>query len=339
MAADTERVQYHQLLGMGMQLNLAEVQVNVSTESSVLSESPRVDILLLRREGAAWTDAQRARLPDGLRDSTAAHVLVEFKYTESVTEDGILQAAAYDLFYRQAQNLSREQTLPVLMSARTPHRSRLDEWGFEETQRGVFRARLPIMRRVLLLALNRLPATSNNAMVKLFASRDREREAGFAALDRRVLEESLDLHVYVLGLMQTLNVKGELDMAETLTPERVMEYGKRIRELIIETGTPEERLAGLSPEEILARFSLDERLAGLSPDEILARFSPDEILSGLSPDEILARFSLDERLTGLSPDERLTGLSPDERLTGLNSAERRELLRRLQEEFDAADNS
>ena len=93
MASDTERVQYHQLLGMGMQLNLAAVQVNVTTESSVLTESPRVDILLLRREGAAWTDAQRARLPDGIRDSTAAHVLVEFKYTESVTEDGILRAA------------------------------------------------------------------------------------------------------------------------------------------------------------------------------------------------------------------------------------------------------
>ncbi len=274
MASDTERVQYHQLLGLGMRLNLAAVHVNVTTESSVLTESPRVDILLLRREGAAWTDAQRARLPDGIRDSSAAHVLIEFKYTESVTEDGILQAAAYDLFYRQTQNLSREQTLPVLLSAKTPHRSRLDELEFEETQQGVFRTRGPYVGRVLLLALNRLPATSNNAMVKLFASREREREAGFAALDRYVFEESLDLHAYVLGLSRTLNVKGELDMAETLTPEKVMEYGKRIRELIIETGTPEERLAGLSP---------------------------------------------------------------DERLTGLNSAERRELLRLLQEELDAAD--
>ena len=56
-------------------------------------------------------------------------------------------------------------------------------------------------------------------------------------------------------------------MAETLTPEKVMEYGKRIRELIIETGTPEERLAGLSP---------DERLTGLSPDEIRAGLNSAE---------------------------------------------------------------
>lgn len=55
-----------------------------------------------------------------------------------------------------------------------------------------------------------------------------------------------------------VNVRTELNMAEVLTPEQVLEYGMRIRELIFETGTPEERLAGLSPEE---------RLAGLNPEE------------------------------------------------------------------------
>ena len=129
MTDSPTRVQYHQLLGSGMQLNLTAVQVFVTTESSILSESPRVDILLLRREGEAWNQAQRARLPDGIRDSPAEHVLVEFKYTESVTEDGILQAAAYDLFYRQVQRLSKEQTLPVVLSAKTPQKSRLGQVG------------------------------------------------------------------------------------------------------------------------------------------------------------------------------------------------------------------
>jgi hypothetical protein len=275
------RVQYHQLLGSGMQLNLTAVQVFVTTESSILSESPRVDILLLRRQGKAWNEAQRARLPDGVRDSAAAHVLVEFKYTESVTEDGILQAAAYDLFYRQVQRLSKEQTLPVVLSAKTPQKSRLDEWGYQEVQKGVFRTTIPFVGRVMLLALNRLPARTNNAFVKLFASREQEREAGFASLEKSVLAESSDMHAYVLGLRQTLNVKGGSTMAEVLTPEKVLEYGKRIRQLVFETGTPEERLAGLSPDEILAALSTDEILAHLSPDEILARLSPDEILAGL----------------------------------------------------------
>ena len=256
MTNSTARVQYHQLLGSGMQLNLTAVQVFVTTESSILSESPRVDILLLRREGEAWNEAQRARLPDGVRDSAAAHVLVEFKYTESVTEDGILQAAAYDLFYRQVQRLSKEQTLPVLLSAKTPQKSRLALWGFEEVQRGVFRTTIPFVGRVMLLALNRLPARSNNAYVKLFASRERERDAGFASLDKSVWAESVDMYAYVLGLRQTLNMKGELNMAEVLTPEKVLEYGRKIRQLVFETGTPEERLAGLSAEERRKLFRL-----------------------------------------------------------------------------------
>ena len=256
MTNSTARVQYHQLLGSGMQLNLTAVQVFVTTESSILSESPRVDILLLRREGEAWNEAQRARLPDGVRDSAPAHVLVEFKYTESVTEDGILQAAAYDLFYRQVQRLSKEQTLPVLLSAKTPQKSRLARWGFEESQRGVYRTNIPFVGRVILLALNRLPARSNNAFVKLFASRAQERDAGFASLEKSVLAESVDMHAYVLGLRQTLNVKGESNMAEVLTPEKVLEYGRKIRQLVFETGTPEERLAGLSAEERRKLFRL-----------------------------------------------------------------------------------
>lgn len=264
MADEKARVQYHRLLGSGMRLSLAAVQVNVTTESSILSDSPRVDILLLRREGEAWTAAQRARLPDGVRDSAAAHILVEFKYTESVTEDGILRAAAYDLFYRQVQKLSRKQTLPVVLSAKTPQRRRLAKWGFEESQRGVFRTNLPFVGRVLLLVLNRLPASSNNALVKLFASRKQERDAAFASLYRDETAESTELHAYVLGLSQTLNVKGELNMAEALTPEKVLEYGKRIRELVFETGTLEERLAGLNAEErrALLRLLQEEMDAG-----------------------------------------------------------------------------
>lgn len=283
MADNTARVQYHRLLGSGMRLSLAAVQVNVTTESSILSESPRVDILLLRRAGAAWTEAQRARLPDGIRDSSAAHILIEFKYTESVTEDGILQAAAYDLFYRQVQRLSRRQTLPVMLSAKTPQKSRLAKWGYEESQRGVFHTELPFVGRVMLLALNRLPAEPNNAIVKLFASLKQERDAGFTSLDKDVFAESTELHAYVLGLSQTLKVKGELNMAEVLTPEKVMEYGMRIRELIFETGTPEERLAGLG---------VRERLAGLSPEEILECLSPNQILAGLNYGERLALLRL-----------------------------------------------
>ncbi len=109
--------QSHQLLGTLLQLSLTPVQISVNIEVDLLSESPKADILLMRREGETWSASQRARLPDGVRDSAAGHVLLEFKYTESVNETVLAQAGAYDHFYRQAQKLPAEQALTVALSA------------------------------------------------------------------------------------------------------------------------------------------------------------------------------------------------------------------------------
>ena len=264
----------------------------------LLGKPPKADILLLRREGEAWNAAQRARLPDGVRDSAAAHVLVEFKYTESVNETALAQAVAYDHFYRQGQRLSEEQALTVLLSARTPRKDRLEKWGYEEEQKGVFCSHLPLLRRVRLLVLNRLPPQPHNAFVKLFASRKREREAAFAALDMPMVAESPDLHAYMVGLQMALEVKGEVNMAEMLTPEKVMEIGEKVRQRILEMASPEERMKGLDLNKVNPKLR----------QRILEMASPEERLSGLDPNEILA---------------------------GINTAERRTLLRLLQEEVDA----
>lgn len=67
-------------------------------------------------------------------------------------------------------------------------------------------------------------------------------------------------------------------------------------------------------DEIRRRFmqnsTVEERLAGLSPEDLLKRLSPEERLRGLG---------LEERLRGLGPEERLRGLGPEdlERLAAL----------------------
>ena len=253
------RFQSHQVLGRLLQLSLAPVEIAVHVEVDLLGESPKADVLLLRREGDAWNAAQRARLPDGVRDSKAGHVLLEFKYTESINENALAQAVAYDYFYRQAQRLREEQALTVALSARTPQKSRLAEWGYREQQDGVYRSPLPLLRRIWLLVLNDLPPNPHNAYVKLFASREQERGAAFAALDSPTITESVPLHAYMMGLQQTLELKGEGDMAELLTPDRIMEIGEEIRQRVLETATPEEKLAGLGPQERLEGLTDSER--------------------------------------------------------------------------------
>lgn len=277
------RFQSHQVLGRLLQLSLSPVEIAVHVEVDLLGESPKADVLLLRREGDAWNAAQRARLPDGVRDSPAGHVLLEFKYTESINESALAQAVAYDYFYRQAQRLREEQVLTVALSARTPQKSRLAEWGYRERQDGVYRSPLPLLRRIWLLVLNDLPPSPNNAFVKLFASRGPERAAAYAALDSPTITESVPLHAYMMGLQQTLELKGEGDMAELLTPDRIMKIGEEIRQRVLETATPEEKLAGLGPQERLAGLELQERLAGLTDSErkILFRLLREEL--GMPP--------------------------------------------------------
>ena len=164
--------------------------------------------------------------------------------------------------------MPEEQALTVVLSARTPRKARLEEWGYRELQKGVLRSPLPLLRRVWLLVLNDLPPHPHNAFVKLFASREQEREAAFAALNASPVTESSSLNAYITGLQQTLEVKGESNMAETLTPDMIMEIGEKVRKRVLETATPEERLTGLTTAErrLLLRL-LQEELGTPSGEE------------------------------------------------------------------------
>ena len=272
MTPKTVLTDSHKVLGTLWHYSLTQVQIKVDLEPKLLGDSPRADILLLRREGDAWNAAQRARLPDGVRDNAAGHVLVEFKYTESANESALAQAVAYDHFYRQGQRLSEKEVMTVLLSAKTPRNERLASWGYEEVQKGVFRSPLPLLRRVWLLALNRLEPQPHNAYVKIFASRAQERETAFATLDMPTAEEEADLQSYILGLRTTMKEQGEDEMKRGLTPEKILEIGEQVRDFVLETTKPENVgetlrrriLETISPAERLAGLDVEERLAGMS---------------------------------------------------------------------------
>ena len=255
--------QPHKIFSGSLLESLTPVEITIHIEVDLLGESPKADILLLRREGEAWNEAQRARLPDGVRDNAAGHVLVEFKYTESVNPKALAQAIAYDYFYRQGQKLREEQVQTVIVSARTPRKERLETWGYEELQKGVFLGPPPVLDRVWLLVLNDLPAEPHNAFIKLFASKKRERQAAFAALDAPTLTESPSLLAYMFGLRQIFGAEGEGEMAEKLTPEKVMEIGEQVRRKALEAATLDDFDESLR-RRILEEASTEERLVGLT---------------------------------------------------------------------------
>ena len=127
------RTQWHRLLGKLLELLLTPVGITVQTEIAITSDPPKVDILLLRRIGDRWTEEQLRLLCDGLRDTQAAYLLVEFKYSESLNATALLQALSYDYFYRQSQLLTESQVQTFVMVARTPHSKVLKYFGYIAT--------------------------------------------------------------------------------------------------------------------------------------------------------------------------------------------------------------
>jgi hypothetical protein len=160
LASAKPQTDRHRLLGALLEALLTPVGITVQ------SEAPRADILLLRREGSHWTTEQRIRLPDGVCESTASHVLLEFKDSKTVNIAALVQAVAYDYFYRQTQRLGEANVLTLVVSAKTPRKATLHQFGYRQTETpGVYHSVQLLLRRIPLLVLNELRDEPHNAFI------------------------------------------------------------------------------------------------------------------------------------------------------------------------------
>ncbi|MBF0200636.1 MAG: hypothetical protein HQK66_04865 [Desulfamplus sp.] len=136
-----ENTRWHVILGDVWEKQLTPVNITVKTDFPIMSSSPRGDILLMRRDDPDWTDEQMKLLPDGIRDTKADHILVEFKFTESANHDALKQALSYDFFYKRVQeSIASERVQTFILSSKTPLEDIRKEMGFtKETKQGVYK--------------------------------------------------------------------------------------------------------------------------------------------------------------------------------------------------------
>ena len=278
-----------------------------------MSDPPKVDIVLLRREGERWSEEQLHLLCDGIRNTIARHVLVEFKYSESLSVDALLQALGYHYFYRQSQSLSEAELQTFVMVAITPRRQLLEHFGYSVSEvPGVYRSQQPLLEKVQLIVLNQLQPSPHNAFVQCFASQRRVYQSAFTEiqkLDEAQLSQSA--WALVAGLQRQREQKGEImkAQAEELTAERLIEIGSETRKFVLATLSAEDKrqvIAHMRPEDLLAGIAPEDRLAGLAPEDRLAGLAPEEV------EQLVEKVPLEQRLTGLAPEERLAGLAPEE---------------------------
>ena len=275
--------QWHLWFAQFLEYLLSPVGIIVQSEVPV---SGKIDILLLQRENGQWTDEQLARLPDGVRDSQAARILMEFKYTESLNREIILQTLGYETFYKRNKELNDGDVQTFLVTAKHPQTDTRKKLGYQDTkQAGVYKHPQWPLSLVTLISLNKLSNKPHNMWVKCFATHHAQRKKAFEYLKKFGGQfMTKPFKWFIAGLWEYwFKLKGE-EMDITLTPKELSEMGKMWLPIL----TAEERLAGLSAPERLTGLSAPERLAGLSAPEVLANFKPDERLAGLSASEIEA---------------------------------------------------
>ncbi|MFN8439753.1 MAG: hypothetical protein U0175_03235 [Caldilineaceae bacterium] len=280
--ATLEQTNWHLLLGMLLKALLGFVGIIVQTEVNLARKPLKLDILLIRRDEPFWTEAQFARLPDGIRQRSEPNILCEFKYTESLNRDALVQALNYETLYRIENELKDTQLATFVVSAKTPQRKFLAEYGYTKSEMsGVYRTTTAGWNRVGLIVLNELSDEAHNAFFKCFASRKNARKAAFGLLER--LDGTIGTAAVweiVAGLRSLFAEAEEKMMNEiVVTPEYVQSLGAGIRRMIINTMTPKERLEGLAPEERVEGLAPEERLEGLSPEEIVAQFDAEDLLA------------------------------------------------------------
>ncbi len=274
------KTRWHHLLGKLLEELLTPVNISVFTDFAVMSDTPQADLLLLRRSASVWTAAQLARLPDGIRDCQAGQILIEFKYTESFNEKALLQALGYDTFYKRAKDLTEADVQTFLVVSKTSAPATVADFGYEESplRPGVFYTPQRGFRNVILMSLNELTNAPHNAFFKCFTSRRQEKRKAFELLKHSGLRAlTLRLEQFLAGLWEYwFQLKGE-DMKIELTPEQVIEMGKMWGDVHLSLLPVEQRLAGLTPHEVLSRFKPEERVRGLTPQDVLSQFNPEDI--------------------------------------------------------------
>jgi len=273
----TIKTPWHVAFGEVLGAFFHPMHLSVEPNVSVMGKLPEADILLFRPETPKWTNEQRQRLPDGIRQSQAHYILIEFKYTESVTQSAFVQAQAYEYFYKQYKSLKDKDIQTFVVTAKKPRYPTRKKWGYEQAvYPGVYKSNHELLKRIPLISLNELSAKLHNAYFKLFASHKVVRERVFKQLERNkaipTLPEPLESLLSGLRLL-----KGEEDMNIEMTPEFVQEMGRKWGKEYLARLPLEKRLAGIKPADRLAGIKVADRLAGIKVADRLAGIKPAEI--------------------------------------------------------------
>ena len=95
------KTKWHDWFDGLFKVSLVPLGLSVKGPQPVMNDLPEADILITKKS-KKFTKAQKERLPDGIRDSQAKHIIIKLKYTESLNEDAYYQTFGYYKFFKDS---------------------------------------------------------------------------------------------------------------------------------------------------------------------------------------------------------------------------------------------
>jgi len=266
----TQKTFWHQILGRLFEFLLSPLGITVLTDVKVMIKPPEADILLLKLKTPNWTKEQLERLPDGIRDSTASHILIEFKATESINKETFTQASAYEYFYVRSQKLTDNEIQTFVICAIQPQKANREQYGYTiQVQPGIYQSTQIAFNHITLISLNELPDELHNAWITCLASKKLKRLKAFNLLKSQGFKLiSKPFKWFLVELWQHISTKGDDDMALNLSPQEI----KAIGEMWGTSLFTEDEF-----EELLSTVPLEVRLRGLKPTDVMNYFKPEQL--------------------------------------------------------------
>ena len=244
--------------------------ITVETEIDLSLKQQFLDLVLIRK----GPEPIPRRLPDGFED-LAAHNLLTFKsHQEALDGWALCELVGHYVNYRKQSSPSMQELLPesdfrlLAVCARFPNNlSR--QTTLASVREGVYEMQLVTMP-ARIIVVHQLPREEHNALLHLFSAREELLRYG----REHYRPHSPDTSTLLYELFHVYSEDPNM-------PDKLREFVRQSIDKLLQSLSVEERLKGLSAEEVVKALPPEERLKGLSAEEVVKALPP-EILEALA---------------------------------------------------------
>jgi len=272
---------WHPLFAIAVN-RFAPSDCKTSAEVSLSRLPQRIDIVVVKLEDVAPAIAHKFR---SIFDHCRKHTLIEYKgVTDTLEAADVFTLLSYaGLYMREHGVFDPEEMCLMVVADRIPNAfvKQIKRMGGKlvAVGNGLYKGHLgglPLRAVELREAYKTEPS---ERLLYLFTKAFLDDHGPIKLLDTEemALYRLLSEHVQQLRANRATMDMKDVDLA-------AKSYQDALNDLVA-MATPEQRLAGLAPEQVFAAFPPEQRVAGLAPEQVLLSL-PDDFLRAFSPDYV-----------------------------------------------------